>query len=192
MLPPATKRQPVHTRRIECQGYLRDDDLWDIEAHLIDTKSYTFQNQHRGDIAPGEPLHDMWIRMTIDDQRVIHDLVAVTDASPYAGCPDITPNFKVLIGEQIGPGWTAKVKRLLGGVQGCTHLVELLSPLATTAFQTLYSASKVRQTPPTDDATQRLASSQWIVDSCHMYSASGDYVREFLPEFYIDPKDIVN
>ena len=37
-LSPAPPRQPVHDRRVRCQGYRRADGLWDIEGHLTDTK----------------------------------------------------------------------------------------------------------------------------------------------------------
>ena len=36
------KRECLHSRNIVCNGFLRNDGLWDIEARLIDTKSYDF------------------------------------------------------------------------------------------------------------------------------------------------------
>ena len=129
-------RKPIHTRAIECKGYERDDGLWDIEAHLVDTKSYV-HTRRTGDSVrqPGQPVHDMWIRLTIDLDMVIHDAEAHTDDGPYPTCGNITPNFKTLIGVKIGPGWRLEVGQRLGRTKGCTHLVELLWPLATTAFQ---------------------------------------------------------
>ncbi len=38
-------RKPLHKRANECRGYRRDDGLWDIEAHMTDTKSYVFANR---------------------------------------------------------------------------------------------------------------------------------------------------
>ena len=77
----------------------------------------------------------MWLRLTIDLDMKIHDAEAATDAGPYSPCGDITPNFKALKGVTIGAGWRRKTLELLGGIKGCTHLVELLGPLGTTAFQ---------------------------------------------------------
>ena len=58
----------MHTRHVECRGYERDDGLWDIEGHLVDTKPYDMPNDDRvsGKIAAGEALHEMWIRLTVD------------------------------------------------------------------------------------------------------------------------------
>ena len=33
-------RRLMHTRSIECQGFLRDDGLWEVEAWLRDTKPF--------------------------------------------------------------------------------------------------------------------------------------------------------
>ncbi|WP_322099492.1 DUF2889 domain-containing protein [Haematospirillum sp. 15-248] len=60
--PADTPRSLIHTRRIECLGYLRQDGLWDVEASLHDTKTYDFSNRDRGTIKAGEPLHGMTIR----------------------------------------------------------------------------------------------------------------------------------
>jgi hypothetical protein len=34
------RRRLMHTRSVECNGYLRDDDLWEVEARLVDTKPF--------------------------------------------------------------------------------------------------------------------------------------------------------
>ena len=53
-LPAATPREPIHTRRIECQGFLRQDGLWDIEGRLTDGKTYSFKNEYRGEVKVGD------------------------------------------------------------------------------------------------------------------------------------------
>lgn len=80
-------------------------------------------------------MHEMRVRITIDDRMVIHDIEAVTDASPFLLCPTMAPDFARLKGLRVSRGFLSEVRKLLGGTQGCTHLVELMVPLATTAFQ---------------------------------------------------------
>jgi hypothetical protein len=169
----------MHTRTVTCRGYLRDDGLWDIEGHLVDTKPFPIPSEDRGGmISAEEPLHEMWIRLTVDLDLVVHDVEAVTDHSPYSVCPNITGNFKVLKGLTIKSGWTQKTRELLGGVKGCTHLVELLGPVATTAFQTVYGARVKR------DAGKPVAQRPGLVDSCHAYAADGPIVLRRWPQFY--------
>ena len=105
-LSPPAPRQHTHNRAIECRGYQREDGLWDIEGHLVDTKTYVTTNRDTGRVRqPGEPVHNMWLRLTIDLDMKIHDAEAATDAGPYSPCGNITPNFKALKGVTIGAGW---------------------------------------------------------------------------------------
>ncbi len=184
-LPEPVAREPFHQRRIEVDGFRRSDGLWDIDARLTDTKSYAFDNDWRGTVEPGEPLHDMWLRVTIDDTMVVRDVVAITAAHPFRVCPEITGNFRRLIGETIGAGWTRRVRELLGGAAGCTHLVDLLGPVATVAFQTLRSdrakaLMAPRPKPAGDQARRRPA----VIDTCHALRADGEVVQRFWPAHY--------
>src|SRR5690554_6406472 len=135
---PSVPHQHFHTRRVEVRGYRREHGLWDVEGHLVDSKTYSFSNKERGEVQAGEPVHEMWLRITVDDDLVIRAAEAVTDAAPYSVCPAITPNFARLVGIRIGAGFRREVKKRLGGTEGCTHLIELLGPIATTAYQTIY------------------------------------------------------
>ncbi|WP_299437510.1 DUF2889 domain-containing protein [uncultured Rhodospira sp.] len=177
-LSPPQPRQHIHTRRIDCQGYRRDDGLWDIEARIVDTKTYTFSNKDRGHIAAGDSLHDMSLRVTVDDDLVIRAVEAVTDAAPFTICGDVTPSFQRLVGLSIGAGFSGRVKQALGRAEGCTHLVDLLKPLAATAYQTLHfrreekrKAANTGERPP-------------ILDTCYALRSDSPVVAREWPEFH--------
>ena len=177
-LSPATAREHQHTRTISCKGYKRKDGLWDIEAHMTDIKTYSFENRDRGGIQAGEPVHEMWVRISVDLDFVIHDLEAVTDLSPFHVCKEATEGMKKLIGLQVGPGWWRKVHDLVGRTAGCTHLVELLGPLATTGYQTLHAALEERaERKPQRDKPA-------IIDTCHALASDGPIIKLEWPEFY--------
>jgi len=172
----AAAREPIHTRRIECRGFRRVDGLWDIEGHLVDTKAYAFENRWRGTLEPGAPIHEMWLRLTIDDDLEVHAAVATTDASPFEICPAITPAFASLVGLRIGKGWSGRVRERLGGTKGCTHLVELaLGAMATAAIQTV-APLRARKGDP-DRKPGHL-------DTCHALASDGPVVREHYPRHY--------
>jgi hypothetical protein len=179
-------REHLHTRVVECRGYRREDGLWDVEGHLTDVKTYAFNNDFRGTVTPGTPLHDMWMRLTLDDRLVVQAVEAVTEASPYAICPDITPNFQRLKGLSLRPGFQKRVRELVGGVAGCTHLVELLGPMATTAYQTVfpYRERQRREQAGTDPRPVASRSKPRLIDSCHAFAGDGEVVKRFWPEFY--------
>ncbi len=177
-----TERKLTHTRVVTCRGFERQDKLWDIEGRIVDTKPYTFSNKDRGgEIKANEPLHDMSIRLTIDSNLKVHDAEAVIDDSPYNYCKCVTPIVKQLIGLRIAPGWTLRSKAAMGSNRGCTHLTELLGPMATTAIQTLFSIK------PKQDANENMAeekTSSPFINSCHSLSANSPVVKEHWPDRY--------
>ncbi|MCB1875257.1 MAG: DUF2889 domain-containing protein [Chromatiales bacterium] len=173
------QRTAMHKRRIQCDGYQRQDGLWDIEGHLVDTKPFPLPNRDRGgEIATGEPLHEMWLRLTLDEGLVIRAAEAVTDHSPFAICPAIGPAYEKLVGLRVGPGFNRKARDRLGGVAGCTHLNELLPQMATAAFQTIYG---VRSDGHRPDAPGQ---GKGIVGTCHALAGDSPVVRDFWPDFY--------
>ena len=180
-LSPPALRESIHQRRYRFEGYRRADGRWEIEGHLTDTKSYRFHNQWRGEIAPGTPIHDMSIRLTLDDDLVVHDIEVVTDAAPFQICPHILPNFVAVKGLRVGPGWQRAIRQRLGGVHGCTHQVELLGAMATVAYQTIFPS---RRQAEGDGGSTPPRSRPGFIDSCHALASDSPVVRRFWPEFY--------
>lgn len=205
-LPPPVPREHLHTRTVTCQGFLRQDGLWDIEGHIVDVKTYGFDNEWRGRVEAGTPVHEMWIRLTLDDRMEIKEVAASTDNSPFRACPDILPNFQRLAGLRIGAGFTREVRARLGGPEGCTHIVEMLQQVATVAYQTMVAerAKKLRQQQKAIDAESRIVTGNagdeapapdrpkrlpMVVDTCHIWRADGPLVKKYTPEFYTGAKD---
>lgn len=173
----ASARTLRHTRRIELNGYEREDGLWDIEAHLVDTKGYEFNNHFRGQIPSGEPVHDMWLRLTLDDTLTIRAVAACTDYSPFPSCPQAAPSYEQLVGMRIRSGWTETVRKTMGSARSCTHLYELLRPLATVAMQTIIP---LRQRRKTSEPKQR----PLLLNTCYGWRTDGEVVRELYPDWY--------
>jgi hypothetical protein len=182
---PAPRRH-FHTRAIEAQGFRRDDKMWDIEAHIRDTKAYQYEEHYRGVMPPGRPVHEMSLRLTLDDELIVRAVEAVTEHAPYGPCHEVAPNFQTLLGLKVGNGWRKEVRRRLGGTKGCTHLVELLDVMATVTFQTVAGG---------DDPAKRNPSRHWnaegkppfFLNGCHAWSRSGVVVRDQLPQYYEPP-----
>ncbi len=175
----SAKRKLAHTRVVTCHGYQRDDGLWDIEGRIVDTKPYRFRNRDRGGwIEADEALHDMSLRLTVNLDLEVQDVDAVIDASPYNFCKSVITVAQNLIGLKIAPGWTRKSKRAMGDNRGCTHLTELLGPIATTAIQTIVS-EKVKRSKDKPHG-----SSNAFLNTCHSYAADSPVVKLHWPELY--------
>ena len=186
-------RTHLHTRTVTCQGFLRDDGLFDIEGRIVDVKTYAFESSWRGTVEAGTPVHNMSIRLTVDDALTIRDVDASSDHHPFQICPSVTPNFRRLAGLKIGPGFTREVRRRVGGVEGCTHIVEMLAQVATTAFQTVFAdraralrkeqkaAAGEAPKPADPNAPKRRP---YVIDTCHAWDSRGELVKKHMPEYY--------
>ena len=179
-LSPPARRELMHMRSIECRGYRREDGLWDIEGRLVDTKSYSFENEWRGVVAAGVPVHEMAVRITVDDDLMVHGCEASSELYPFPACGDVAPRFEVLKGLRIGPGWQREVRGRLGGVKGCTHLVELLGPIATTAYQTIAPLRDKRKAVEEEAGKKKPR----LIGSCYALASDGEVVKKEWPDFY--------
>jgi len=181
---PLSKSQPrklIHTRSIKLKGFNRDDGLWDIEAHMTDIKSYDVENKWRNGIAAGDPIHEMWIRLTVDDNFLISAVEAVTDNSPFEMCPIITKSYQELVGIRIGRGWRRAINEKVKGRKGCSHIIELLQPLATVSFQTLMGNIQNKINKKNE---QGRFLKPMVLNSCHAWADDSEIVKAHLPDNY--------
>lgn len=183
-LSPSVPREALHRRAIELQGYRREDGLYDIEAHLVDTKSYVFTNRDRGEVPPGTPLHGMFARMTVAEDMTIVAFEADTEFGPYSVCPSAAPNFARLAGLRVGRGFIKAANERIGGVHGCTHLRELLGQMGTVAFQTLYAKRQAREGAPNAQSTSERPA---MLGTCLAYAPDSPVVQREWPRFYTGP-----
>lgn len=182
-------RELLHLRDIRLRGYRRTDGLFDVDAELVDTKTYAFANQDRGRIEAGEALHHMVARMTLDETMLITQFEAATERGPYTVCPAAAASFARLAGLRVGRGFIKAANERVGGTAGCTHLRELLQPMATVAFQTLY-AVRVKRAQAPNAATNADANAQpnqgrpALLGTCLAYAPDSPVVKRQWPQFY--------
>lgn len=181
-LPPAAPRKHLHTRQVRFDGYYREDGLWDIEARLTDTKAYAWRSADKGVLPPGTPVHDMLIRLTLDDALTIKAIATGMPSTPLGECGQAADPMQVMVGQTIGPGWRVTIEKHLGGVKGCTHLRELLFNMATAAYQAIpgYRAHMRREAGlPRHDGDQP----PFFLGKCLGWDFDGPAVQRHYPQF---------
>ena len=180
-------RRLLHTRAVECNGYLRDDGLWEVEARLVDTKPFTqAADGYREELKPGDPVHDIGVRLAIDDSMTVREAEAMLRATPYPTCIEVEPVLQRLVGENIRQGWREPVRGKIGRLEGCTHLSELLGPAVTTLFQTISHGSD----PEGRDSLENQGSSgkrPFFMNGCHSWRSDGPIVADKFPQFATRP-----
>lgn len=179
---PTANRKLLHTRQITCKGYVREDGLWDVEGYLADVRSVDCLSKRREILVrAGDTLHGMRLRITLDDGMRIVDAHAVTEASPHGECRSISAAYAALKGLIIGPGFLSAVRERFRGIRGCTHLTELIGPVATTAIQTVISAREQRAGLESASGTDADAATKALVDSCHAWRRGGEAFFAHVP-----------
>ena len=177
--PPSVERTRMHVRSVQLDGYKRVDGLWDVEAQLVDVKDHDYPLSSKT-VLRGEPLHSMWVRVTVDRQMTIVEAQACTDAMPYEGiCDSIHPAYSKLIGLNLFHGFRKAVKDLFGATRGCSHITELLMFLPTAALQTF--ASDVLDNADSEHKPYQL-------DKCHALDSHSDAVQRYYPRWYRSQK----
>jgi len=170
-------REELHRRAIDFRGYRRSDGLFEVVARLTDTKPHAFTPPAESrTVAAGEPIHDIVLRVVFDADMVVRAVTPGMQAYPYRQCVAGGDVLQALPGLVIGAGWTSEVRKRLPAGEVCTHLREILVPLASAAYQTM---TQFRQhLLHATDASGRPAK----IDSCYAYGASRALVRHFWPE----------
>lgn len=171
--PPDCARKSSHQRSINIRAYARTDGLWDVEGQLTDEWSEPVTKAD-GLLQPGEPMHSMWLRFTVDRTATIVAVQCVTDAGPYdAACGTIAPDYGKLVGVQVARGYRDAIRRLLGRTAGCTHINELAGAMGSAVLQAMWDVLTV-------DPEQK----PFSIDGCHALKSSGPQVAKFFPRWH--------
>ena len=187
-MPAAAPRRALHPRRIVYDSFARDDGLFDIEGRIIDTKAYRYEEPVRGVREPGDVVHEMWVRLTIDGEMTVRDIHVAIPGAPYPTCPEAQARFRTLLGLGLARGWRRAVDERTGGTLGCTHVREMLYQMPTVAYQSLGNWS-LRTAEGFETIAERIAVQPRFIDGCHSWRADGPIVAVLFPEEAVPTRD---
>lgn len=187
-MPPTTHssgvtREELHLRRIDMRGWRRSDGLYEVEGHLVDTKPGDYVPLRGGKrVEAGHPVHDLGVRIVFDIDLVVKAVQTFTHAAPYDICPEGGRALQTLVGLKMTSGWGQAVRSHLDRAESCTHLRELLIPMATVAHQAM--GFRLREQAERLDAHGKPVR----IDSCYAYGATRSLVQRLWPEFHRSSK----
>ena len=178
-LPPAApKRQLKHRRQIDVQVFACGNGLWEVDAVLIDVKTRVAQMAD-GPRQPGTPIHDMLLRLVVNEQLDVIAAGSETRWMPYKGlCSEHSDAYARLVGLNLMKDFRKQLRLRVGGGLGCTHITELAQVLPTAVVQAF--AGEVIDTRGTAEG----ASKPFQIDHCHALRSSGEAVRLHYPRWY--------
>jgi hypothetical protein len=170
------ERTELHHRQIDLRFFRREDGLFEVEGRLVDRKTLPFRRVlHDRDTPAGAALHEIVVMLVVDESLLVHDASATFSASPFDICHRASDTLAPLKGLRIGKGWNKSTRELLGGAASCTHIMELLGPMATTCFQGLAPQRLARITLQDNDEHKSK------IDSCYAYGRDREVVARLWP-----------
>ncbi len=181
--PPALDRQLRHRRSIDVQIFSRGNGLWEVDARLVDvkTRDIPLAGNKR---AAGTPIHEMLLRLVVDEKFNILEAGSQTLWMPYAGhCDEHGDAYAGLVGLNLMKSFRHSVNERLGGVRGCTHLTELCRVLPTAVVQAF--ANDVID-PGSDGPS---GEPPFQINQCHALRADGAVVKLHYPRWHRRPAD---
>jgi len=172
----ALKKKAIHNRNMDILTYTCEDESSIIvEGRLKDDRLVDYYIVD-GDQNPPGTIHQMVIRMLVKGPALnISDIEAEILDAPREQCPEIACSVEKIKGMNIAPGMTEKVKKILGGVNGCAHLTHLLLTMASAAVQGYWTnrAQHPIPKPKPDDPII-----QFLLDTCHVWRKDGPLVEK--------------
>ncbi|MBN3776420.1 DUF2889 domain-containing protein [Burkholderia sp. Ac-20345] len=182
---PGVTREPLHTRHISFEGFRRSDGLFEIEGQVTDRKPQDFTPPSGLRVVPAnESIHDIGLRVVFDLDMIVREVSTFIRAYPYRECPGGGESLQALVGLRIGAGWSGEVRKRLPPGDTCTHLREILIPLATAAIQAVNPLRSQTLLDATDAGGKPLK-----IDSCYAYGASRELVMQRWPAFHRPVRD---
>jgi len=162
----------VHTRELSIRTFdLGDHDIL-VEGSLVDHRYRLRPNETSGESAL---VHHMVIQLKVKGPgMLIEQAEATMPHHPREECPEMLPWIRKLEGLEIAPGYSVKVKKIIGGVKGCAHLTSLVIAMGESAVQgywTAYVAEK-RKTGLPEQTIKK------FINTCHLWTEDGPIVKE--------------
>jgi hypothetical protein len=182
---PGVTREPLHARRIAFDAFRRSDGLFEVEGQVTDRKPHDFTPPSGLRVVPAnEPIHDIGLRVVFDLDMIVREVGTFIRAYPYRECPGGGASLQALVGLRIGAGWSGEVRKRLPPGDTCTHLREILIPLATAAIQAVNPLRSQLLLDATDAGGK-----PFKIDSCYAYGASRELVMQRWPAFHRPVRD---
>ena len=174
----ASDRQLKHRRSIDVQIYTRGNGLWEVDAHISDVRSRETRMVN-GVLPAGQPIHDMLLRLVVDERCNIVEAGAQTTAMPYPGqCDRYGEIYSRLVGLNLLKGFRQAVRERVGGALACTHITELAQLLPTAVVQA-FAGEVIDTHGASADSTQ-----PFQIDRCHALRADSPTVQTYYPRWY--------
>jgi len=170
--PARTDKDKVHTRNVMIGTYACTRDSITVEGEFIEKRLKGYRSIVSGERYPPQTIHHMIVRMLVmGDTFTIAEIEGEMPVVPHTEeCRETLESLEMIKGLTISPGFTNRVKKLIGGTRGCVHLTTLLLAMAPAAVQGFWAsrANEASMENLPDDLMQK-----YLIDTCRVWRKNG-------------------
>jgi hypothetical protein len=161
----------VHNREISIRTSELGDHSILVEGSLIDHRVRPRQNEASEESGL---VHHMVIRLKVKGPgMLIEQAEATMPHHPRDECPEMLPWIRNLEGLRIAPGYSMKVKKVIGGKKGCAHLTSLVIAMGESAIQGYWAAygAEIERMGLREQTIKK------FINTCHLWKEDGPIVK---------------
>jgi len=171
------KGDPIHSRILEFDTYPLDEERVIVSGRLKDERFVPFYDE-AGRMAEKGVIHEMLLYLLIGGMPlVIIEADAEMPHVPRELCTETRESIRRIVGLEIKSGFSEKVHKLMGNVEGCAHLTHLLVVMVQAALHG-YWAQKMSKRRPVPRSLNEVEGLSYLVNSCRLWREDGPILRE--------------
>jgi hypothetical protein len=171
-----TQGAPVHERKIEIRSYPAGPQQIIVEGWLKDDRrvgGFHWDGRPR----PPGVVHRLGIRLLVGGWPLtIQEAEAEMVEIPHELCRTLEESLNKIIGLTSAPGFSDQVRRLLGGLEGCSHLTHLLLAMAPAILHGFWTQLS-KQPRPVPQSLEEVQGLSYLVNSCRLWSEDGPLLQ---------------
>lgn len=171
------KGDPIHSRILDFKAYPLDEERVIVAGRLKDERFVPFYDE-AGHLAKEGVIHEMLIYLLIGGMPLI---ILEADAEmphvPRDLCAETRESIRRVVGMEIKSGFSEKVHKLIGNVEGCAHLTHLLVVMVQAALHG-YWAHKLSKPRPIPRSLNEIEGFAYLVNSCRLWRENGPIIQE--------------
>lgn len=159
------KTYPLEHDRVIVEGWLKDERL--VQGFYWDGK-------------PRKPgvIHGLCVRLLVGGWPLsILDAEAEMPDVPHELCPTTRESVKKIINVDIASGYTKEVKKRLGGIKGCVHLMHLILAMGPAALHGYWVQSS-RRHKAVPHLIDEIPGISLLINSCQLWKEDGPILQK--------------
>lgn len=172
--------EKVHSRTLEIFTYPVAERGIIVTGELTEKRLQSYHNVS-GELCEPHIVHHMIIRMLIEGLTfTITEIEVEMPGVPKETCQETAKFLDRILGMNIVSGFTLKAREVVGGRQGCAHLLALLTAMGPAAIQGFWVHHAAK--PVVNETSSRLME-QYLIDTCWVWRREGLLAQSLLTEY---------